>query len=341
MTADVGIYVIPFLWVIVLVCLLQVIGGRRRLLFWMFFFFASTVTLQANLVYAVVDPLLGGLNLTYHFFHVTGILACALLDCIIQAAVSPKGLTTLRKRVVTAAALAVIVLQTVLFFVSDWGRSDTIREGYFGTWDYLLYVSGTWVSLLLLAGSGCVACWRDLRTQKNPVLRVAVQFVCIGCVSVLLYVGITFPNALFATVDPTFNVKNMWTLVVFPVVVACGTLFIGLGLGLPVLINSAIRLRRFACDVWYLRCVTPLWERLCSHTPEVSVDINAVLWGRRGSVFRDPGACLYRRYVEVRDSLFLSPGQMVSGTERQLMDRIEQHVSIAAARVADVSAEVL
>jgi hypothetical protein len=317
--------VLAALWGTTLLLVPSAIGGKRRLLFWFLLVFAVTMTLIADGPYAVVDELLGGVDATYFIFHATAIICVALFDSLIQTAVSKTGLTTTRKRFAVWGATGLILLQAGLFFANDWDIYNIQFIGP-GDWSQLVYSFTTWIALIVLAISTILACSTDFRRQADSLLKTALVLISAGCALVSLYVviqmGVAINRAMGgSTVSATVDFLSVACPLLAPVLLA-------LGLGLRLLVGAfrnlsdAVRSRRL---LWK---VTPLWERLISDRPELSIEApmsRVALYFRR-----DHALHLHRRYVEVRDALLLHPDQPLSVREVSLIQRIEEHIDQAS-----------
>ncbi|TFD23313.1 DUF6545 domain-containing protein [Cryobacterium sp. TMS1-13-1] len=94
-----------------------------------------------------------------------------------------------------------------------------------------------------------------------------------------------------------------------------------IGLGLTATVDGLTSSGRNFRDRVLLWRITPLWQRLLADTPELSIERE--LSPLQRLIARVPGAHLYRRRVEIRDSLLLHPEQAVSPAERGLIDLAE------------------
>ena len=72
--------------------------------------------------------------------------------------------------------------------------------------------------------------------------------------------------------------------------------------------------------------ITPMWHRLLLTAPDLSIDRKLTRPGLL--IVRKPGLHLYRRYVEIRDSLLLDPTQTVSSAEQSIIDRVERQTQV-------------
>ncbi|MBC7443838.1 MAG: hypothetical protein H7311_15190, partial [Ramlibacter sp.] len=113
---------------------------------------------------------------------------------------------------------------------------------------------------------------------------------------------------------------------------------LAVGLGLTATADALQSTRKGVRDRDLLWRITPLWERLLADSPELSIEKRL---SRRGLLtVPNPGAHLYRRYVEVRDSLLLNPAQEVSAAERTLIDEAEHQVLAKTAGAGAVTRRV-
>ena len=311
------------LWVAVGFCAPSAARGRRRSLFWLLIALATTLTLQPDLVYYRVDPVLGGVHATYFLFHATAIVAVALLSNLVQEAVSPRGLTRRRRLATTLIAGSIIVLQAILFFGGDWHLTDDIRQPFLARWDYALYASTTWLAMGYFAVAVASACLLDRRTQRRTITRVSLGLVALGCFWVLTYAVISLSSAAASVALQGFTFQG-WPFYLYHLAILAAPICLAVGLGLTATVDAVQASRRWLRDRVLLWRISPLWTRLLANAPELSIERPL---SRSGLLLvRQPGAHLYRRYVEVRDSLLIDPGQSLSSAERMLIDRVEDHV---------------
>ena len=308
------------LWTAVFVCLPSALRGQRRHLTCFLAVFAVAMTLQPRPIYAVVDEALGSINITYFLFHALTIVTVAILDPLIQVAVSPTGLTRRRAQSTVAMTSFIIAAQSALFFGRDWRYADDLRTASFSRWDFTLYSATTWVTLLIFSVSVALACVADLRRQHRPVTRASLAFIVVGCGAVLVYAVTSLINARYALVDPDFGYLN-WSRPIYLGALLTAPLCLAVGLGLTAASDGLRRTCHLLSDRVLLHRITPLWERLTAGTPELSIDRHAFR-SRNGSV-QDTKARLYRRHIEIRDSLLLGPDQTLTTKEFSLIDQAE------------------
>jgi len=314
------VIVIASLWLAAILCLPPALRGTRRLVFWFLFAFAVTMTPQPPAIYSAVDSLLGGINTTSFIFHATAIITVALIDALVQAATSPDGLSRRRNTVSASVTAAIIVLQAVLFFGGEW-RFDTVYEAL-PQLDFILYSSTTWLALAFFAVSVAVACLRDIQRQTRSITKASLAFIAVGCLGVLVYAVLSLTGAGlgYANHDSTF-LDDVHGLYLAALLVA--PLSLGIGAGLTSAVDGLKTLGRNARSRLLLLGLTPLWIGLMAQTPELSLDSAhsraAVLFGKH------PTPRLYRRYVEVRDSLLIHP-QQITKRDEQILRRAENHI---------------
>jgi len=309
------------LWVAALLCLNAALHGRRLLLFWFLVVFAAAMTLQPAPIYDIVDPAIGGVNITYFVFHAFAIIALALVDSLVQDATVEGGITRARQRGTIAVGLVIIAVQAALFFGSDWRLTDDIQHMFVSRWDYTLYASTTWIALAYFSVSVALACLADLPRQRRRVTRVSLAFVAVGCLGVLVYSVVSLTNATMSSLHQDEAFTN-WSRVPYFAALITAPICLAIGLGLTTAVDSVASVQRSLRERALLLRITPLWERLIADSPELSLEpatprLFLVL-------AREPGARLYRRYVEVRDSLLLHP-QDATPAERALLEAVERH----------------
>lgn len=319
------------LWIAAGFCLPSALRGRRLRVFWFLATFAATMSLQPHVVYKAVDGVLGGSNVTYFIFHATAIVSVALLDALVQEAVSIRGLTRRRRQVAAALVIAIIGLQAILFFGDDWRLTDDIGRSFRSDWGYTFYASTTWLAMGCFAVSVGYACLADLRKQPRMITRVSLGFVAFGCLGVLTYAIISVASAIRSAGDSSF-VPEGWPHTLITLSLLTAPISLAVGLGLTATADALMNTRKSIRDRALLWQVTPLWERLLAEAPELSIEREL---SRTGLLtVRQPGDYLYRRYVEVRDSLLLDPAQDVSPAERRLIDDIEHQIRATPASTA-------
>jgi hypothetical protein len=318
------------LWVSALLCLPSAIRGRRRLLFWFLVFFAAAMTLQPAPIYDVVDAALGGVNITYFVFHAFAIIAVALVDSLVQDATVEGGITRARQRATVTVGLAIIGVQAALFFGSDWRLTDDIQHMFISRWDYTLYASTTWFALAYFSVSVAIACLADLPRQRRRVTRLSLVFIVLGCLGVLVFAVVSILNSTLLSLDQGSGFTSATRGIYFTVLIAA-PISLAVGLGLTTAVEGVTTAHRSIRDRTLLLQITPLWERLIAGSPEFSLEAPTP---RVSLAFaREPGARLYRRYVEVRDSLLLHP-QNATARERALLEAVERHTHAVRAGTA-------
>ena len=278
------------------------------------------MSLQPKPVYDAVDSILGGVNTTYFLFHAVAIATVGLADRMVQEAVSGSAITRSRRRITALVGGIIISLQATLFFSSEWRLTQNISQSYIARWDYTAYASTTWVTIALFSVSVSYACLTDLRTQSRPVTRSALSLMILGCLCILTYAVNSLIGASQTALDPNFVLPE-WRESVQRLVLLVAPISLGVGLGLTPSADGLAAARKNYRDRVLLWKITPLWQRLLADTPELSIE--RALSPLQLLVVRGPGAHLYRRHVEIRDSLLLHPEQAVSPAERALIDLAE------------------
>ena len=278
------------------------------------------MTLMPQPVYRPVDALLGGGNVTYFIFHALTIVAIALLDVIVQEAMSPRGLTRARQRATVLITTAIVLVQAVLFFGSDWRVTDDIAASFIPRWDFTAYAATTWIAMGIFAVSFGIACIRDLRRQRRLVTRISLSLVLLACLGVLTYALISLTSAILAVLYADYLLVG-WGRIAYSLSLLLSPISLVIGLGLTATVDGLTSSGRNFRDRVLLWRITPLWQRLLADTPELSIERE--LSPLQLLIVRVPGAHLYRRHVEIRDSLLLHPEQAVSPAEQGLIDLAE------------------
>ncbi|TFB76693.1 hypothetical protein E3O06_01415 [Cryobacterium glaciale] len=321
-------------WIAAAVCVPSAVRGRRRPLLLFLTVFALTMTLMPEPVYRPVDALLGNGNVTYFIFHALTIVAIALLDVIVQEAMSPRGLTRARKRATMMVSAAIIALQALLFFGSDWRVTDDIAASFIPRWDFTAYAATTWIAMGIFAVSFATACVADLRRQRRPVTLVSLSLVLLACLGVLSYAVISLTSAVLAVLHPDFLLVG-WARTTYSLTLLLSPIFLVIGLGLSASADGLAAARKNYRDRVLLWQITPLWQRLLADTPELSIERK--LSSRQLLTVRRPGVHLYRRHVEIRDSLLVRPGQAMTPAELAVIDRAEARTQAQTSALAGVA----
>ncbi|TDW28696.1 DUF6545 domain-containing protein [Cryobacterium psychrophilum] len=321
MILAIELFVLASLWVSAILCLPSALRGKRLLVFWFLFAFAVTMTPQPLPIYLAVDSLLGGINTTSFIFHATAIITIALIDTLVQSATSKDGLSRRRNLISASVTTGIIALQAVLFFGGEW-RFNTVREALPQV-DFILYSSTTWLALGFFSVSVAAACLRDIAQQTRTITKVSLSFIALGCLGVLVFavVSLTGAGLGFANHESTFS-QDAHGLYLASLFMA--PLSLAIGAGLTSAVDGIITLGRNARSRSLLLRLTPLWIGLMADTPELSLDSAN---SRAASLFgKDPTPRLYRRYVEVRDSLLVHPQQITARNE-QILRAAENHIA--------------
>lgn len=262
------------------------------------------LVLQAPPVYQVVDPLLGGRNLTnlgYHLLTVVGIAALLLL--VLSA--GPSRDHWRDRRVVGLVTTLACVLQVGLFAVGSatagWGALDSHLTEAIATPLFVGYAAVLWVALAGLACAAIVAQRAQTRGRPWSVARGGTTLVVIGSVVALFWCANAFVLAIIATVRHASGAVDRFGPVL--ALVSGGAVFAGLAMtNLP---HVAARAGAALLDVQ----TRPLWRRAVASAPEVALPSSAhVSLGGR--------ATLYRRWVEIEDAVRLERLQL-SDRERE------------------------
>ena len=321
-------------WIAAAVCVPSAIRGRRRPLLLFLAVFALTMTLMPQPVYRPVDALLGGGNVTYFIFHALTIVAIALLDVIVQEAMSPRGLTRARQRATVLITTAIVLVQAVLFFGSDWRVTDDIAASFIPRWDFTAYAATTWIAMGIFAVSFGIACIRDLRRQRRLVTRISLSLVLLACLGVLAYALISLTSAILAVLYADYLLVG-WGRIAYTLSLLLSPISLVIGLGLTATVDGLTSSGRNFRDRVLLWRITPLWQRLLADTPELSIERE--LSPLQLLTVRSPGVHLYRRHVEIRDSLLLRPGQALSPADLAVIDLAEARTQARTIALAGVT----
>jgi hypothetical protein len=293
--------------------------------------FALTMTLIPQAVYRPVDALLGSGNVTYFIFHALLIVAIALLDVIVQEAKSPNGLTVARQRTTAVITGAIILAQAVLFFGSDWRVTDDISASFIPRWDFAAYAATTWIAMGIFAVSFAAASLSDLRRQRRPVTLIALSLVLLACLGVAGYALISLTSVVLAILYPDFLLVG-WARTLYTLTQVLSPISLVIGLGLTATVDALAAGRKNYRDRVLLWRITPLWQRLLDDTPHLSIERQ--LSSLQLLTVWNPGAHLYRRHVEIRDSLLLRPGQTITMAELSLLALAEARTRARPAAAA-------
>jgi hypothetical protein len=227
--------------------------------------------------------------------------------------------------VTALVASLIITAQAILFFSSDWRISDDISQSFVARWDYTAYASTTWIAMAIFAVSVAYACLSDIRKQPRMVIRLSLGFMILGCLSVLIYALISLISSVQSNLTPGFIFQG-WPRVAYVLALLIAPLSLAVGLGLTATVDGLISGRKTYLDRVLLWRITPMWHRLLLTAPDLSIDRKLTRPGLL--VVRQPGLHLYRRYVEIRDTLLLDPTQAVSSAEQSIIDRVERQTQV-------------
>ena len=315
-------------WIAALVCVPSAIRGQRRPLLGFLAVFALAMSLTPQVVYRPVDTFLGNANLTYFVFHALLIVAIGLFDVIVQEAISPHGLTRARKRITVFVTVLIILAQAILFFGSDWRVSDDIGTAAIPLWDFAAYAATTWIAMGVFAVSFATACLSDLGRQCRPVTRISLALMVFACLGVLTYAVISLIRAVLAVLHPDVALAG-WALTSYTVALLLSPISLVIGLALSAAVDGLASCRKSYRDRVLLWRITPLWQRLLVDSPDLSIERS--LSPLQLLTVRAPGVHLYRRHVEIRDSLLLLPEQSVTPAERATLDLAEARTQARSA----------
>ncbi|WP_104190779.1 DUF6545 domain-containing protein [Cryobacterium sp. Y82] len=315
-------------WIAAAVCVPSAIRGRRRPLLLFLAVFALTMTLMPQPVYRPVDALLGNGNVTYFIFHALTIVAIALLDVIVQEAMAPRGLTRARKHATILITAVIVLAQALLFFGSDWRVTDDIAASFIPRWDFTAYAATTWIAMGIFAVSFATACLFDLRRQRRHVTRISLSLILLACLGVLTYAVVSLTSAVLAVLYADFLLVG-WARTAYTLSLLLSPISLVIGLGLTATVDGLAAGRKNYRDRVLLWRITPLWQRLLSDTPYLSIERQ--LSPLQLLTVRTPGIHLYRRHVEIRDNLLLLPDQTLTPAEMTRIDLAEARTQARSA----------
>lgn len=311
---------LPVLWLTVACCLPAAIVGRNRLLFAALATFAAAATLGTPEVYRVVDAAFGGRDLAYWLLNLLLLAAVGLFAVIVELAMSDGRVRAPRIVVVTGVLVVLAVVQTTVFARA--ARFVATGEPRLAPWEWPLYLGTGRAAIGALAVAAIVAMTRDLRRQADRVIRAGLVVALAGCAIVLLDLALLAGATLLPASAPLAGLAER----LGPLVLGAGVLGIAVGLGLRPVVSAGAAAAIVGYEAWLLTRLTRVWRRRIAVTPEVALDHGR---GHAPTAFlAPPGARLYRRYVEVRDSILLSPEPRVSESESRLMTSIERFVDV-------------
>ncbi|SEN78735.1 DUF6545 domain-containing protein [Cryobacterium luteum] len=292
------------------------------------------MSLQPKPVYDAMDALLGGVNATYFIFHALAIATVGLADVMVQQAVTASEIARRRKIITAVVAGLIVFVQALLFFGSDWHLTNNISQSFIAEWSYTAYAATTWVTIAFFSISVLSASVADLRAQTRSATRVALIILSLGCLCILAYTINSLIGATQTTLDPTFVLPD-WRESVQKFVLLLAPLSMGVGLGLTAAVDALAAAKKNFRDRVLLWQITPLWQRLLADNPELSIERK--LSPRQLLTVRNPGVHLYRRHVEIRDSLLLRSGQTVTADELVIIDRAEARTQARTTTLAGVA----
>jgi hypothetical protein len=256
------------------------------------------VALQASPVYALVDPVLGGRNLTnlgYHLLTEIGIGAFLLL--VLSANPAHDGRRG--RRVVAVATGVACVLQAGLFVAGSttagWGGLDSHLTEAIASPLFVGYAGVLWLALAGLACTAIITQHAQTRGRPWSLARVGTTLVVVGCVVALAWCANAIAQAIRAIAAGASGASDR----VGPVLALAGGAAVFLGLALTNLPHVAARIRAAGLDI----ATRPLWRRAVAFAPEVVLPstTRASLGG---------SATLYRRWIEIEDAVRLGRLQL-------------------------------
>ncbi|MFD1722418.1 DUF6545 domain-containing protein [Amnibacterium endophyticum] len=270
------------------------------------------VALQSPVVYRLVDPLLGGWNLTnllYHLLTVAGIGGFLLL--VLTA--DPRWDARRATRIVVGAVAVACGVEVALFIVGirteQWAIADSHLSDQVTSPVFLSYASILWIALAGLAVAAIVTQQAQTRGRPWSVGRVGLTLVVLGCVASLGWCVNAAAIAVTAVLrgqEPAAGDRVGQLLAL----VGGGAVFAGLATtNLPHLVDRLDGLRLGLA-------IRPVWRRAVAAAPEVALrsGARASLGGR---------ATLYRRWVEIEDAVRL--GRLaLTGQERSRVGQLER-----------------
>jgi len=312
-------------WIAALVCVPSALRGARRPLLLFLVVFALAISLTPQVIYEPVDALLGNANLTYFLFHALLIVAIALFDAIVQRAISPRGLTRARTRAAVVITAVIVLTQAILFFGSDWRISDAIGAAAIPRWDFAAYAGTTWIAMGIFAVSFATACLSDLRRQRRPVTQISLILMIFACLGVLTYAVISLVRAVLAVLYPDEALVG-WAITIYTLALLLSPISLVIGLTFSAAVDGITSSTKHYRDRVLLWRITPLWQRLLTANPDLSIE--RTLSPLEMLTVRAPGAHLYRRHVEIRDSLMVRPDQLLSAAERAIIDLAEARTQV-------------
>jgi hypothetical protein len=252
------------------------------------------VALQAPPLYALVDPLLGGRNLTNLVYHLLTVIGIGAFMLLVLAASPTRDRRARGRRAVVVATGVACVLQAGLFVAGStaagWGGLDAHLTEAIASPLFVGYASVLWVALAGLACAAIVT--QHAQTSGRPwsIARIGTSLVVIGCVVALVWCANAITRAIAAVSTGTDGAPDR----VGPALALAGGAAVFLGLALTNLPHVTARIRAAALDL----TTRALWRRAVASAPEVVLPstTRASLGGR---------ATLYRRWVEIEDAVRL------------------------------------
>ncbi len=258
------------------------------------FLWAVACTLQNPTVYAAVDPLLGGGNITNVIYRSLCILALGCLEVmLLRATETERG--RVRKEALAAAATAgVITVQAVVFAVNDWPVTDDYLTPYGGeigreVFFNIMPLAIAAFSIHVLASVGPE--WGEHAVRAT---RWGLAMIGISAIVDLTWVveGIV-STGLRLFVDPNFLGHGRDPVAQCLMVAMILTTALGVALA-----SAETLVDRLWMRILVMR-LGPLWRSVFRSAPQLS------LGGARWSMLSitGPGVenVLYRRWVEMLD----------------------------------------
>lgn len=302
----VSLVTVAVAWLAALVCVPSAVARGRWSLAAGAGSAAVMMTLQAPPVYRVVDPLLGGVNVTNLLFRLAALVCIAGFGTMVATAWAPRPVAATRAVLVLSVACG--VAQAALFAVNRWPVSDPHLARYATEPGYLPYAAILWLAMLLLAACTAAAGLRETRGRPWTAARAGVTTIAAGSAVGVAWCVTAFAGGLRAVLTGTRPSEADVTGQVLLLLTALGVLG---GLAMTA-VPAAVDAMRVAWLQWESR---QLWRRAVQAAPEVMLPRPTRL---QGPSEREA----YRRWVEVEDAIRLRRVAL-TGREAGLVARME------------------
>lgn len=249
--------------------------------------------LQVQIVYGCVDHFFGDRNFTNLIYRSMAIIAVALLDVmVIRATRSPRHFIS-TVVVVGSVTCLVLVIQGGIFFSNRWPGSNVYLAAYGGQLGREAYWSVMMLSVGYFAAHVLVTVGHEWRSHSVRATRWGLALIGLGSIVNLIWTAENLVSSVVRLLGRKDFLLGGGTDQLSAVLVCCTIICAGIGVALA----SSESLVDGAWARILLRRLTPLWSRVITAAPELSLSGRSNLV----AVHQHVEDTLYRRWVELLD----------------------------------------